>query len=82
MTGESHPLGGQNIEIGGSDFLLAEAAKVAVAEVVGQNENDVWWSRTGCRAIGRSIICGSRNAGTQSRGQQTGKANQYQASHE
>ena len=39
--GESHAVGGQAIEIRRFDLLLAVAAEVAVAEVIGQDEDDI-----------------------------------------
>ena len=39
--GKPPPFGCQAIEVGGLDALLPEAAEIAIAQVVGQNEHDV-----------------------------------------
>jgi hypothetical protein len=44
---ETHALIGESIEIGSCDFS-AEAAQVREAEVVGEDEEDVWLGRE-CR---------------------------------
>lgn len=43
MLGESSALGCQLIDVWCFDFLLAIAAKFSIAEVVGENKNDVRW---------------------------------------
>ena len=40
-VGKEHPFGGHLVDAGRADFLLAVGAKLAVPQVVGQNENDV-----------------------------------------
>ena len=47
--GEAHALGGQAVQVRREDVLLAVAAEVAVAEVVGQDEDDV-----GARRLSRA----------------------------
>ena len=47
---QTHPLGGQPVDVGRADFLLAVAAQVAVAQVVGEDEDDV---RLAARRRGR-----------------------------
>jgi dienelactone hydrolase len=42
---EADALSGKAIEIGSLEKLLAIAGKVAVAEIVGENENDIWTHR-------------------------------------
>lgn len=42
VVGEAHALGSETIEVGSLDELLALGAKEADAEVVGEDENDVW----------------------------------------
>ena len=46
--GEAHALGRQAVEVGRLDALLAVAAEVAVAEVVGQDEDDVGLGAGAC----------------------------------
>ena len=41
VTREAHALPGQAVEVGRLDFLLTVAAQLRVAQVVGENENDV-----------------------------------------
>ena len=45
--GELHALGGETIDVGGLDVGRAHAAEVAVAEIVGEDENDVGFRRRG-----------------------------------
>jgi hypothetical protein len=47
MLGEAHALSGQTIDIRGPDGLLAVAAHIAKAKVVGKDEDDVRFP--GCR---------------------------------
>jgi hypothetical protein len=39
--GEAHALGRHSVEVGGFDLLLAVTAEIAVAEIVGKDEDDV-----------------------------------------
>jgi hypothetical protein len=41
MLSQPHASRGHAVEIGRADFRLAEAADVAITEVVGEDENDV-----------------------------------------
>ncbi len=42
MVRELHPFVAETIKVRSADLFLAIAAKVAVSEVVGHNEDDVW----------------------------------------
>jgi len=42
---EAQTARGQGVDVGSADALLAVTTKVAVAEIVGQDENDVWFRR-------------------------------------
>lgn len=42
MLGKSDPLFGQPIDVWRLDFLLSIAAKLAIAEVVSKDENNIW----------------------------------------
>src|SRR5438309_1111653 len=47
--GETNSLARQAVEIRRRDFRLRiEAADIAIAEVIGENEDDVWRGRTFC----------------------------------
>ena len=51
---ETHPFGGEAVEIRRLDLRLAVAAEVAVAEVVGEDEHDArpaWRGRVGVRGV-------------------------------
>ena len=41
MAGEDHPFAGEAIDVRRADDLLAVVADFAVAEVIGQDEDDV-----------------------------------------
>lgn len=41
VAGEADPFGGEAVEVGGFDLGLTVAPEFAVAEVVGENEDDV-----------------------------------------
>lgn len=45
VLGESHPLFGHRVEARRADELLPVTTKVAVAEVIGEDVNDVWLGR-------------------------------------
>ena len=42
VLGEAEPFGGEPVDVGRGDFLLAVASEFAPAEVVGEDEDDVW----------------------------------------
>ncbi len=63
VIGEAHPLGGKLIDIRRFDCLLPVAAQVAVAQIVGQNENN----------IGRIFYSPRRPAGSGTARQQAGR---------
>ena len=46
-TGEARALSGEAIDVRRLDILGSVAAEVAVAEVIGEDENNVWWRRGG-----------------------------------
>lgn len=56
--GETHPFGGHPVQVGRGEFLLAVTAQVAVAEVVGEDEDDVGWPLLFLRGEWRVIIFG------------------------
>lgn len=41
MLGKLHPIGGELVDVRSLDLLLAVASQLPVAEVVGEDENDV-----------------------------------------
>ena len=41
MLGKFHPVGGELIEVRSLDLLLAVAPQFSIAEIVGEDENDV-----------------------------------------
>ncbi len=41
MLGETQPLGGEAVEVRGGEALLPVATEVAVAEVIGEDEDQV-----------------------------------------
>ena len=47
MLAHQDPFSGQAVDMGRPDNPNAEAAQVAVAEVVGENDYDVWLQRMG-----------------------------------
>jgi hypothetical protein len=53
MLGEPDTFGGQAIYVGRADFPLTEAAQVGVAQVIGENKNNVRFRRNGRRGEGR-----------------------------
>ena len=54
MLGEFHAFGGEAIDVWRVDFLLTEAADVAIAEVIGDEEDDVGFA---CgRGFGREAV--------------------------
>ncbi len=56
-VGETFPLGGKAVEVGGLDFLRAVAGKVVVAHVVGENQDHVrLLGGDGCRSRGVPLI--------------------------
>ena len=41
VAGEAQPLAGEAVDVGGADLLLSVAAELAIAEVVGEDEDEV-----------------------------------------
>jgi hypothetical protein len=41
VAGEFHPLGGHAVEIGCFDDFLPEAPEITIAEIIGEDEDDV-----------------------------------------
>jgi hypothetical protein len=60
VTGETHPFPRHAVQIRSADILLAVAAEIAVAQVVGEDVNDVWTSG------GRRVAATQREAGEES----------------
>src|SRR6266480_314861 len=44
-THEANPFGRQLVQVRGFDFRLAVTTQIAIAKVVGQNENNIWTPR-------------------------------------
>jgi hypothetical protein len=56
---EAHSLGGETVEVGRLDLFLAVAAEFAVAEIVGQDEDDVGLAcPEPCRGVRRKCRAG------------------------
>ena len=53
VVGELDAPGGEAIDVGCLEFLLPEAGDVAVAEVIGEDVDDIW--RSACTSFGRLL---------------------------
>lgn len=64
-VGETHAAGGERVEVRGGNFFAAVATEFAVAEIVGDDENDVraW------RGAGRGGVRGERCCEAEQRGE-------------
>ena len=58
MLGKGHPLGSQLIDIRRLKLTLPLAAHIAIAQVVGKNENNIWFLD-----FIRLLFCGARKQG-------------------
>jgi len=49
--GEANAFGGEAIDVRGFDFRLAVAAQIAIAQIIGEDEDNVWPLRRGCLCL-------------------------------
>ena len=45
VSGEADTFAGETVDVGSLDFLLSVTTEFSVAEVIGEDENDVWLLR-------------------------------------